>query len=906
MQKITLYGFLWAIAALALVTCAPVKELDDRANIKDVKAEVLTPSAVILGVPQVDQDNIFIPLIFGKYLFPIDIQIEINTQQRIDKVLGLGAGKILTFESLDDIHRIDLIALSGVVHSYLFCLQEVPSRESADIEKFEITSWTPEQCLFTRTPYYDMINGCIELIGINNPFPFTIVPDITVSDGAYITDWNAGNRFTFTSFDSSFPLTIVAESGRERVWQIRMKQANIIQPAEAPNADIRERLSLNPQTISAQLSNGDAECEVKSIEVDTDKSIIRLSLAPTDYDATWEARLSFPVHSYAQIVGYIPEEPFMIQGIGLQQSFYIVDILDGYATQWTIESVLWYNPAAEIESFDILNYTSEYEMIGLSAPVVYPALATVEIPVEKGFDFPLTINSYQYTISNDASVVEPLPIELVFYDFDTSYTVTIKAQNGDTKTWSITLADTRSGSNEARVTGYSIASYSGTSQTNNNIVLQTQAAINTQNRTITLHILDWANKLPLSVMGHVDISSGAVLFPFTFSIDHELIFHTLDDVFTFTVVSENGETEQTWTILLQDDAPVRSNAKEVIDFVSGAPSSGFLLAEKYLEPEKKQITLIVKDRISGSSLILAPRIVLSPDARLLGIVSGAQLSLSFDQPRTFTVQAEDETTQEWQIVLVYAPQIPNSDFESWGRANNSDMNLLPANGTGWCTANNSSLTNTFRVAGYNSPYAAQIQTLLQTLNFVIFKVTTIAAGTAFVGKFTLKTGANDVYNPISMTNMGLPYSVTPMPVAFSIDYKYVRGAQLMYTQPNWGSLIPSFKSPVNIPGTDAASLRVELFYHPIGTFDYVTACNRNEMIAKGEILESNNVPDWTHAYIPIEVLPGKEGLPPTHIAIVLTSSYEGDYFRGAPGSTLTADNLKLIYYEPEVGATYLD
>ena len=51
-----------------------------------------------------------------------------------------------------------------------------------------------------------------------------------------------------------------------------------------------------------------------------------------------------------------------------------------------------------------------------------------------------------------------------------------------------------------------------------------------------------------------------------------------------------------------------------------------------------------------------------------------------------------------------------------------------------------------------------------------------------------------------------------------------------------------------------------------------------------------------------EVLPGKEGLTPTHIVVVLTSSHEGDYFRGAPGSRLTADNFVLVYYEPEVGA----
>jgi hypothetical protein len=34
---------------------------------------------------------------------------------------------------------------------------------------------------------------------------------------------------------------------------------------------------------------------------------------------------------------------------------------------------------------------------------------------------------------------------------------------------------------------------------------------------------------------------------------------------------------------------------------------------------------------------------------------------------------------------------------------------------------------------------------------------------------------------------------------------------------------------------------------------------------------------------------------PTHIIVVFTSSYLGDYFIGAPGSKLIVDNFKLIY-----------
>ena len=907
MEKELKERFRWKVvsimvfAAMATV-CTPVKELDDSAQISAVRVETVIPPAVLLGEPQIEGDDVIIPLIFGKYLFPIEIQVNISAFQNIDKILGLNPNKSMVFESLHDINRVDLIAMSGVVHSYIFQLQEVPSREEADIEKFDITAWFPESFLFVHTPNYDIINGNIEIIGISEHFPFTIFPHITVSQGAHLPIHLLPEDYTFTSYNTQIPLRVMAESGRERTWQVRLKQAQIISPAQAPNADVRERLSIQTQAINVSVSGGDVTPEVKSVEVDTEHSTIRIFIKSDEWSAAWEASLSFPIHPYTQMLEYKEEEIFLIQGAGIQKRFYIIDILDGYATEWKIESVRWLNPEAEIESFEVLCYQSEYELITLGTPFVHHTQATVEIPVEKGFDFgfPLVIEAYQWTISTDAQVIEFLPDKLIFYNFDTQYSVTVEAQNGEVKEWTISLVDARTGSNDARVLSYVIQSYSGTSLTDNNLVLSTQATIDVQNNTIALHILDWAEKLPLTVSGHIDISPGALLFPFSFGAHHELVFHTLNDIYTFTIVSENGETEQLWRIVLQNDALPKSSEKEVVDFISGTPSTGFQFSEKYIEPLKRQITLMVSERPSSSSLILAPRITVSPNARLLGIVSGVQISLSFDSPKLFYVQAEDESMEEWRIVLIYAPQIPNSGFESWGAANNSNMNLLPANGTGWCTANNSTMSNSSRTTGYNSPYAVQMQTVLQTLNFVIFKVTTITAATAFVGRFTLKTGANDVYNPMSMTNMGIPFIGDRIPIAFSIDYKYIRGAQLVFTEPNWGSLIPSFKNPVNLSGTDAANIRVELYHNPTGVFDY--ARSRNDAIARGEILIENSVPEWTHLRVPIEITPGKEGLPPTHIVVVFTSSHEGDYFKGASGSTLTADNFNLIYYQPEAGA----
>jgi len=38
----------------------------------------------------------------------------------------------------------------------------------------------------------------------------------------------------------------------------------------------------------------------------------------------------------------------------------------------------------------------------------------------------------------------------------------------------------------------------------------------------------------------------------------------------------------------------------------------------------------------------------------------------------------------------------------------------------------------------------------------------------------------------------------------------------------------------------------------------------------------------------------------------MTSSYQGDLFKGADKSTLNVDNFKLVYYEPSNEAVLLD
>ena len=983
-----------AVCLLLCCTCTRVSEMSDAVRLTSVRIDAVSPSAVLLQAPEIEGKEVVIPLAFGKYLFPIEITLSV--QSNASAIIGLE--KSLYFESLDDIKEVHLIAESGVPHTYTFTLREIPLKEGVDVEKFSLKSHEPSSFLLIENPVYDWAESRIAFWALGTEFPLTLHTEMILSEGAKLATDADLPPYTFTSLSSRFSLPVVAESGKQRRWELALMPVICWDGVSSLLPDIEERLMLSKDM--CELLSPSKGTEIKSFSLDPQRRTLEASLRV--WEETPQLYLSIKPQPYVEVLGHKAEEALSVTSWGLQKSFYLVDVLNGYAsewqvlmhrwlndeaqvyafdikdyhtpgnemflapvlvneglrqlvipvdegydfplsileyqmelsegagtnlpkelvfedhrssfsfevtaengetTSWTLSLKPWFNTEAQVEAFTVLDYSSEQSQMEIGEAILHTQAAAIEIPVLKGWDFPLCLRAYDIQLSDLAQAQLP---ELKLQGFDEALSFEVRAQSGDSKTWTIYASDRRVASDAAELLDYTIVSYSGTSQTTSQLILASEPVINWEQRRILFRVLDWAEKMPLRISARMRYSDKAVVQPAGLSTVHEWVFTAIDEEHHFSLTSESGLVTQEWTLALQNEATPKSGAKEVLDFISGQPSYGFELAEKYLEPQKQQITLITSKQSSGSSLILSPRLSLSTGARLLGLTSGAPIALDYDTPWVFSVQAQDESVTEWRIVLIDAPQIPNSDFESWGPANSSSINLLPANGTGWSSANNSAVTGTARVAGYNSPYAAQMTTQLKVMNFVIFKITSLTSASCFLGKFTLKTGVSDVFDPIRMTEFGIPYTGSSIPIAFTLDYKYVRGKQLVYTEPKWGSVIPSFKDPVNMPGTDYASLKVELFYHSGGTFNYVVARDRGDIIASGVHYERGDVTDWQQLRVPIAPIPGKAGLFPTHISIVLASSEGGQEFTGAAGSTLTVDNFKLVYYQPEAGARRLE
>ena len=162
----------------------------------------------------------------------------------------------------------------------------------------------------------------------------------------------------------------------------------------------------------------------------------------------------------------------------------------------------------------------------------------------------------------------------------------------------------------------------------------------------------------------------------------------------------------------------------------------------------------------------------------------------------------------------------------------------------------------------------------------------IAAGNLFIGSFDVN---NAMSNPLKATKFGLPFRHVPTYLAGY--YKYKAGDQ--FTEGG---------KPVN-GKRDICDIYAIMYEtsESVLTLDGTNAFTSPNLISTARINNAKETNEWTYFKLPFITLPGKfidkEKLRDGkyNIAIVFTSSLEGDHFNGAIGSTLLIDEAELIY-----------
>lgn len=360
----------------------------------------------------------------------------------------------------------------------------------------------------------------------------------------------------------------------------------------------------------------------------------------------------------------------------------------------------------------------------------------------------------------------------------------------------------------------------------------------------------------------------------------EFTFNSVYETHSFYLVSESGIPHLA-SIVLIDNPNAEITAFRIKSMSSGKAS---------VSPLQNNIRIILTE-IPAWPLTIVPEIDKTAGSSFSNYTEGTPLIFESpaDNEKQIIITAVNGDEKIWNIQIV--PSIENSDFELWVNEGTTNVNIdpTPGKGLGWATANNPFVQGTQPVA-YNGGRAAQMTTGIQNLNSLGIGQL-ITAGTIFNGYF--KMNISSLNDPTAMTYFGIPFVMRPASV--SVDAKYIPGNQLQQSVKENGKYILR-----NIAGTDEGHIWIKLLHwNGNGSLEYhnkdipgLTVIGSGELTLDGRNILFRN---WRNYTIPVKYNSNDSQLTPTHIAIVMTSSKQGDYFIGAEGSTLTIDNVTINY-----------
>jgi hypothetical protein len=157
----------------------------------------------------------------------------------------------------------------------------------------------------------------------------------------------------------------------------------------------------------------------------------------------------------------------------------------------------------------------------------------------------------------------------------------------------------------------------------------------------------------------------------------------------------------------------------------------------------------------------------------------------------------------------------------------------------------------------------------------------LVAGAVYLGEFDLDAAIEEPGNPAAAAKLGIPFFDKPTAVQFK--YSFESGDQLIQAElKDPGNLFGGF-DVVNLEGTDKFGIKAVLEKR---TGDMVT------IIAEAEFESDQEIDTMTEIKMELQYLSEDD---PTHFHISFSPSVDGGMFKGAIGSSLIIDDLKMIY-----------
>lgn len=320
-----------------------------------------------------------------------------------------------------------------------------------------------------------------------------------------------------------------------------------------------------------------------------------------------------------------------------------------------------------------------------------------------------------------------------------------------------------------------------------------------------------------------------------------------------------------------------------------------------LNETEKKITLYIKD---GAKVADLKDVVLEfklSDKATSNPTSGAKLNIGAGET-TITVTAEDGVIKSTYTIVTVSTYKTVYDMEEWEVKNPTQPKdkqyYEPING--WSSSNEGvgfimmwgdeipgAHYNVTKSAEANTgKSAAKIETLdTKGVDLTFVQVPKVTAGSLFTGTF--KT---DPMNTLNSTKFGVDF--TKKPLTLKGSYKYTAGPLFLR------STAAAADKFVEEPKTkDKGSINA-ILYDVTEDKSYITGFNtyKDTRIVAAVSLIVEDQATYKNFEKNFEFVDGKtyDSTKKYRIAIITSSSKDGDTFSGAPGSTLWIDNIEIV------------
>lgn len=919
MMKHILQRVIFSVLGLFLLaSCDKVDELSNDTSVVSVSvtsaASVEHPDATIItGTTVIKGNTIEVPLLTGKYSVPIVLTLDIETSGAV-QVLNLEDGNKLTFDNLLHERKFYTVAASGQTTEWTVAFTDASTNESAEVLRAEIVSTSGGETLITGK--YGTLNPFEKFIAIpaitDVTYPLTVDVKFVISDDSRIIsdiEPNEDDSYTcvFNTEEDVVSIEVESQTGKIKKWDVKISQVDT--DLDDISDDDEKRLSIEASKITV---DDNAPIKILRVLSTFAKGIITITAETKQRTALTyplSIKLNIPISETQALIGAPKDGIYTFDNNKDQSSIvYIQDEISGLIKGWHIIVSPEHN--IDITDFRDVSIVSS-GITGLSVDesgiifdknalkIVIPVSSANGEAINPNQEINLRLN-YAYT---DPQGVGKSVTNKLFETINSNVIIYVTSDLGDVyQQWTVYLRDVNAEKKSITTVNKFSANLYYTPK--DLLYLTSTVDIDANTKTVTIEIKRFIADLPLTLlMYNIKLEDGMsnVKEPQFTSEKAPIVFESLSSEHSFTVVAEDGITEEKWTIKLSDDSDPLGTTADLEDFIFKGMSTGVAPTSIDINQTDK----VVLFEVSGDEfpMYLQAKIETSDNSSVSGINNNTLFFSKIDDVNTFVITSEDgSVSNEWEVKLKKSGkvQIANSDFEKWGKfldVNGGTATLDPISGVGfgWATANlmiGGMGVEGAKPVGNLGGFAAEMTTSEQN---AMFYGEIMAAGTVYTGKFDGSRPFDYITTPWMMTNFGIPFSSRPS--SFNVDVKYNAGAQLKKA-----TLVGNKFTIASIEGVDEAHIWIKLLHwsksEPLKFHGYnyqvdgVTILGETELVINGSNKSYNA---WQNINMQMNYNPSHSALNPTHLVVVMASSKKGDLFIGATGSKLTVDNFVINY-----------